>query len=194
MNTQSNPDVKFFNLHTVGIGYLNRVRAVAPKKGHNFVACTIAALRGDAEDKLYTKFDVIIKGAEAECVIERYCSITNEKTKDGKSAHKVLIGFRVGDTYPEAFTFNRKIKLDSGKVESREETGLVIKGRLLKIFWVKVDGVKVYQAPQVVVAAPAATTAEVPADSAVATSETAEEFDDGIDVAEFDAWQDRKFA
>lgn len=48
MTTQA----QFFNLHTRGIGYLNRVREVTAKKGNPFMACTIAALRGDTDSPL----------------------------------------------------------------------------------------------------------------------------------------------
>ena len=34
----------YFNLHTVGIGYLNRVREVQVRRGQPFMACDIAAL------------------------------------------------------------------------------------------------------------------------------------------------------
>ena len=33
----------YFNLHTVGIGYLNRVREVQVRRGQPFMACDIAA-------------------------------------------------------------------------------------------------------------------------------------------------------
>ena len=48
MTTQA----QFFDLHTRGIGYLNRVREVTVKKGNPFMACTIAALRGDTDSPL----------------------------------------------------------------------------------------------------------------------------------------------
>ncbi len=43
--TQSN-ESKFFDLHTTGIGYLNRIREVTVRKGPGFLACTVAALHG----------------------------------------------------------------------------------------------------------------------------------------------------
>jgi hypothetical protein len=35
--------ITYFNLHTVGIGYLNRVREVQVRRGQPFMACDIAA-------------------------------------------------------------------------------------------------------------------------------------------------------
>ena len=37
----------FFDLHITGLGYLNRIREVKPKKGEAFWACDIAALNGN---------------------------------------------------------------------------------------------------------------------------------------------------
>ena len=38
-------DTHYFNLYTSGLGYLNRIREVTPKKGEPFLCCDIAALR-----------------------------------------------------------------------------------------------------------------------------------------------------
>ena len=47
MSQQSGQSTKsaFFDLTVDGVGYLNRVRAVKPKKGAEFLACTVAAMR-----------------------------------------------------------------------------------------------------------------------------------------------------
>ena len=45
-SSQPSSPSSFFNLHVEGVGYLNRVRTVKPKKGQEFLACTVAALRG----------------------------------------------------------------------------------------------------------------------------------------------------
>lgn len=34
----------YFNLYTSGLGYVNRVRTVTPKRGEPFLCCDIAAL------------------------------------------------------------------------------------------------------------------------------------------------------
>ena len=44
MSNQIQP--AFFDLHVEGVGYLNRVRTVQPKKGQEFLACTVSAMRG----------------------------------------------------------------------------------------------------------------------------------------------------
>jgi len=69
-NTTAN-EVKYFDLHTTGIGYLGRIREVKLKKGQPFWACTIAALHGECkaadsgEKPDYTYFDCNVVGADA---------------------------------------------------------------------------------------------------------------------------------
>lgn len=46
--TTSN-EKSFFDLHITGLGYLNRIREVKPKKGSPFLACDIAALNGPSD-------------------------------------------------------------------------------------------------------------------------------------------------
>jgi hypothetical protein len=125
---------KYFDLHVQGIGYVSRIREVKVKgKGDNFWCCTIGALRGAAEKPDYTYFDCRISGGDALRLIQRYKTLVEEK-------HKVLIGFKVGDIYPEYFTFT------GGK--HKGETGVSIKGHLLFISFVKIDGEMKYQAPK----------------------------------------------
>ena len=67
MSNQVQP--AFFDLHVEGVGYLNRVRTVRPKKGQEFLACTISAMRGAAGQVEYTKFDCRVSGAEAKQMV-----------------------------------------------------------------------------------------------------------------------------
>jgi Protein of unknown function (DUF3577) len=118
-------DKGFFDLHVNGVGYLNRIREVKPRKGQPFLACSVSALRGDASDLEYTKFDLRVTGAEARRIVAML-----KPEVDGKKP--VVIGFRIGDIYPELFTYERG--------EKAGQQGVAIKGRLLKIGFAKVDG------------------------------------------------------
>jgi len=118
-------DKGYFDLHVSGIGYLNRIREVKPRKGHPFLACSISAMRGDPMDVEYTKFDLRVTGSEAKRIVAML-----RPEVDAKKA--VIIGFKLGDIYPEAFTYDRG--------ERKGQQGLVIKGRLLKINFAKIDG------------------------------------------------------
>ena len=122
---QSATQQSFFNLFVEGVGYLNRVRTVTPKKGQEFLACTVSALRGSTDDVGYTKFDCKVSGAEAQKIVKRL-------EPDVAEEKPVLIGFRIGDIYPELFTY------ENG--EKKGQTGVCIKGRLLRIKFAKVNG------------------------------------------------------
>ena len=116
----------FFDLHTEGVGYLDRIRLVKPKKGEAFMACTVAAMRGDSDDVNYTKFDCRVSGAEAKKWIDYLAPAVADDKK------KVIVGFKIGDIYAEQFTY------ENG--ERRGQTGVTIKGRLLKVKFAKVNG------------------------------------------------------
>ena len=122
---QSQAQSAYFNLHVEGVGYLNRVRTVKPKKGQEFLACTVSAMRGSAADLGYTKFDCRVSGAEAQKIVK----LLEPDVADEKP---VLIGFRIGDIYPEIFTF--------AKGEREGQQGVAIKGRLLRVKFAKVNG------------------------------------------------------
>ena len=123
--SQASSQSSFFNLHVEGVGYLNRVRTVKPKKGREFLACTVSAMRGSTDSIGYTKFDCTVSGADAKDIVKRLESeVAAEKS--------VIIGFRIADIYPETFTFERG--------EKKGQTGVSIKGRLLRIKFAKVNG------------------------------------------------------
>ncbi len=82
----------FFDLHITGLGYLNRVREVKPKKGDPFLACDIAALNGPSDDVSYVRFDTRVSGSEAQHLVRR-CIEAVEAEK------KVMIGFRLSDLW-----------------------------------------------------------------------------------------------
>jgi hypothetical protein len=121
-NSQS---VKYFDLHTTGIGYLNRVREVTPPEGSPFWSVTIAALRGSVDDVRYTYFECRVSGKQAREIIPEL-----KPAVEGKL--KVLVGFTLSDLFAEPFTFKNGDKAG--------ETGVSLKTRLLRISWAKVDG------------------------------------------------------
>jgi hypothetical protein len=127
--TTSNTSPKYFNLHTAGIGYVSRIREVPVKRGAPFLACNISALHGAADAVEYTKFDCRVSGGEAEKLIRRCMDAVAEEKK-------VLVGFNLGDLYPDLYT-----KADGTPAVS-------LKARLLRIDWIKIDGQHVYTAPK----------------------------------------------
>ena len=119
---------RHFDLHVAGIGYLNRIREVKPRKGSPFHACSINALRGDGDAPEYTRFDLIIRGGKAE---QRVLSLREAVER----RQKVIVAFKLGDIYPDLFTY------DSG--DRKGQAGVAIKGRLLQVNATTIDGIRV---------------------------------------------------
>jgi hypothetical protein len=129
-------DKSYFNLNTSGIGYVNRIRTVAPKRGESFLCCDITALMGPSNEVEYIRFDCRVTGAEAKKLITRCENAVKEK-------RKVLINFRLGDMYIDTFIY--------AKGSRKGETGVSLKARLLYIGFIKIEGIKVYKAEQKIV-------------------------------------------
>ena len=139
MTTQTQQNVnqaQYFNLHTTGIGYLSDIREVTPKKGKPFLACRVSALVGPASDAEYRFFDMNVVGEEAEKLIER-CKNAVETKK------KVLISFVMSDLWYDTFTYSK-----DSEYHKKGDTGVSLKGRLIRIKMIKVDGaLKYYEKP-----------------------------------------------
>lgn len=135
MTTQTSTQKSYFNLHTTGIGYLNDIRVVKPKKGDELVACRIAALTGSSDNPEYRYLDVNVVGNEAEKLIRRCEEAVNANKK-------VLISFVVSDLWVDTFTYTA-----DSKYHKKGDTGVALKGRLIRIKMVKVDGELKYQEP-----------------------------------------------
>ena len=127
----STNETKYFDLHTTGLGYLNRIRQVTPRDGKPFLSVTLAALRGSVDNAQYTHFECLVSGKQAQDLVRQL-----KPAVEGKA--KVLLGFTLSDLYAEAFTFK------SG--DKAGETGVSLKARLLRIAWAKVDGQPFYTA------------------------------------------------
>ena len=135
-STQTN----HFNLHVNGVGYLNRVRWVetksAGRKAQPFLACSIAALRGNADQPDYTYFDLRVSGSEAIEMVEQLMV-------DVEQQRKVVVSFRVGDIYPHLY--ERDVRDQNGRPTGQREPAVLIKGRLLLINSISIDGENVFR-------------------------------------------------
>jgi len=121
MNQASSNTKSYFDLHTSGIGYLQRVRMVPVRGGRraeSFLACTVAALVGPAKDSTLRYFDVKVSGADAKTLVQRYVGIDDPKQRP-------LIRFRIGDLWGDPYI------RPSG--ERKGEPAGSLKGRLLKV-------------------------------------------------------------
>ena len=125
----TNEATKYFDLHTTGIGYLNRIREVTPREGTPFLSVTIAALRGSVDNAQYTHFECRVSGKQAQELVRQL-----KPAVEGKL--RVLVGFTLSDLFAEPFIFKNGDK--AGK------TGISLKARLLRVSWAKVDGQPFY--------------------------------------------------
>lgn len=96
--TSPDSNRKYFDIHTAGIAYIQRVREVPVKGKQNlsFLACTVAALFGPAKDPIRRYFDVRVSGADAKKLIEPYIGIDDPKQRP-------LVRFRLGDLWIDPF-------------------------------------------------------------------------------------------
>lgn len=130
----SSNEITYFDLHTSGVGYMNRVREVTPSKGRKgkaFWACDINALVGPSDDVSYVRFDTNAVTSDAEHLLRRCKDAVDAKKK-------VLFAFKLGDLRPETFVRT--------KGDHVGETAITLKARLLFIGWIKIDGKLVYKA------------------------------------------------
>lgn len=133
MSTQSTQK-NYFNLHITGIGYLNNIRLVEPKKGNPFYSCDIAALVGEASKTEYRFFNCNVVDKETENLVKRCQDAV-------KAMKKVLISFVMSDLWFDTFTYEK-----DGKDHKKGDTGVALKGRLIRINMIKIDGEIKYQA------------------------------------------------
>ena len=131
MTQNTSEELKYFDLHVRGIGYLNRIREVQVRRGPGFMACDIAALYGPADAVQYTRFDCKVTGAEAERLVRRCWDAVNAQKK-------VLVAFRISDLWVDPFLYE--------KGEKAGQPGASLKARLLYLGWIKIDGQLVYKA------------------------------------------------
>ena len=151
----------FFNFHATGVGWMNRIRVVSPKRGGQpFLACSISALHGTTDAPERTCLDLRVSGEEAQRLVNRL-----QKHLDAK--RKIFVSFKVGDLYPHLY--ERK-----NRETGQQETAALIKGRLLSLQSIKIDGQKVWPA-EVRENAPAPADAPTPAPEPAPVEEQTEE-------------------
>lgn len=158
----TNTTTKYFDLHVEGCGYLSRARQVSLKKAAPYWSVSIAACRGEAGDKQKTYFDVNVVGEQAQALIAEYAETINNRERS------VFVTFKLGDIYPETFVYGETSK-------KKGETGVMLKGRLLQLRYVAIDGQEVYRhTAEAAPASDAPTAPERPAGEPEPTADAAE--------------------
>lgn len=152
-DTQNKQPYYYDNI-TRGLGYLNSIRTVEAKKDP-YLACKITGICGSSDDPGYIYYDLNVKAKDAAHLVKRCVDACTQK-------RKVLVGFTIGDAMPQIFTFQ--------KGNRQGEQGVSMKGRLLSISWIKIDGVMVYKAEK---KSPSDTQSQSPVNTNQATAATA---------------------
>lgn len=129
MSQGSNQQAQSFDFIAEGVGYLNRIRTVTPKKAPVYQACTVNVMMGAGDSVEYQSVDCIIVGKVA-------LQVVNMLKADVEKKSKVIVGVRVSDLKPDFYEFPDR---ETGEMVQREG----LKGRLLQITFAKVDGVKI---------------------------------------------------
>lgn len=137
-----NNESQYFNLHVDLVGFANDVREVIPngRKQDRFLAVRINALRGQVNEPNYTKFDLRISGSEAGELFEQLIDVSAQKNR------KILVACRLGDIYVDPY-MGDEFDAD-GHATGRKVPRAVIKGRLLLVKSIRIDGELWYQRPQ----------------------------------------------
>jgi len=118
----------YFNTIATGLGYLNPPRTVEPKEGKPYQVVRLSVLQGSVDDPVYATFELKVVGQALDAIAVLEGALNAEDTP-------VLVGFTASDVYAQGFAFS------SGK--RKGEIGSVVKGRLIKIKWAKVNGAHV---------------------------------------------------
>ena len=131
---------EYFDLHTVGCGYLNRVRWVNPgnrggRQGKPFLCCAINAMHGKASEPSYTYFDLRVSAEDCKMLVAQLEQAVSERKQ-------VFVAFKVGDIYPHQYDVPVR---DKQTRDEHIENRVLIKGRLIALTHVKVDGEVLYQ-------------------------------------------------
>lgn len=120
------------DLHTTGLGYLNRARTVTPENGEPYESVSISGLRGKKKKPKYTYYDTTVVGGEALEFITAHKSAINDRDQ------KLLVRFRISDEEPTSYMGG----------ENKTDRRHVIKGRLIRIFWAELNGEVILQSTE----------------------------------------------
>ena len=131
--TSTNKNIQskqYFDFIATGVAYVNQVKQILPQAGGRDFApywtAKLAVLVSAGDDVQYRYIDCNIPAEEAAKLICLY------STEANNPKFKVLIGFRISNLRAKSFTRN------DGECAS------MLKGRLIKISWLKVNNRKVY--------------------------------------------------
>jgi len=126
-STENTQPSGYYSPIFTSLGWLNKVRFVDGHKGKPFWSASIVCPRGSYEDYDTELVQTIVKGEQAIELIDKYFDAINDPES------KITIVTNIGDLRPDSY------------VDGEGNTCLVMKGSLLRIRYMKVNGEVVYR-------------------------------------------------
>jgi hypothetical protein len=142
MANQAQATSSFFDFIANGVGYFYP-RFVNVNKGGrktSFWAARISVLKGPKGNPSFETIDAKVTD-QADLI-----KLIQDLMPHAKAKRNVLVGFSIGDLW--ANPYPRKIIDEHGNDTGETEPAAIIKARLIKIDWAKVDGEMVYRRPR----------------------------------------------
>lgn len=137
MTTQNNTEVTYFNNSTTTACYINEIKRITPKKGDGFIAIKASMLDGSKDDMNYQSVDLIVRGKQAQEVIESFEAHWPNYNQDKETRSKVFANLRFASLGVKPY------------LNAQNQACAVISGRLIKIAYLKVNDTVVYQTASV---------------------------------------------
>lgn len=129
----NNQSKAFFNFVTTGSGWVNRIRSITLRKG-SALALTFVALRGEADENGKTEsttVELYVRGSEAKAQIQSLID------NGYKADDKVWASFEIGDLRPD---LDDKTGLPQYFTRKDGSHLVVLRGNLLRINYLKING------------------------------------------------------
>ena len=124
----------FCNIIITGLGFLNRIREVAPKGAESYLAVDLALMEGEVKDGDFsglrkTYLSAVVKGADAiEIIRNNFTDSEGKVTSPDRVPVRASVS--LGGLQPDSFTYS--------KGERAGQTGINLRTTLLKISWLKI--------------------------------------------------------
>jgi Protein of unknown function (DUF3577) len=145
--TQATQAIEYIDCLTKGIGYASRIRRIEKSSDGKrlvqpFWSVKINMMSGQKGAVDYLAYDVKSTSKEIDDLLAQFKVIADEtKIVDGQemSANRILFRATIGDAYPHAYTLTRGPRAGEQRLE--------MKGRLVRIHSILVNGETVYREP-----------------------------------------------
>ena len=124
----------YFNVITKGLGYVNDARVVKLEGGHSFRAVRMSLIEGRVDNPRYVYIDLTVKGEATVDLIRQHRDAIADENR------KVLAAVDISSLRTTAFVYKNG--------ERKGQPGAALKGALIGISYLSIDGEVVYTRPE----------------------------------------------